>query len=147
MAIGCVLAGLAASGLSCRRQSADSARKVVLYCSVDQAVAEPIIAEFERRTGIRVLTRFDTEASKTVGLVHLIEARADEPVADVFWSSEVFYTIRLARQGLLGSYRGDVTKDWPKRLADAKGRWYGRARRFRRSTSPWGCRPRCWRRR
>lgn len=103
----------------------------MLYCSVDQEVAEPIIAEFEKQSGIKVLTRFDTEASKTAGLVQKIRAEAASPVADVFWSSEIFYTIRLAREGLLTPYSSDTTKDWPALYADPNGRWYGFALRTR----------------
>jgi len=116
---------------SCRKTPRQNYRKVVLYCSVDQAIAEPIIAEFERQTGIDVLPRFDTEASKTVGLVQRIRAEAASPIADVFWSNEIFNTIRLARESLLASYAGDTTKDWPERYADPNGRWYGFALRAR----------------
>ena len=103
----------------------------MLYCSVDQSIAEPIIAEFEKQTGINVLTRFDTEASKTVGLVQRIRAEAASPIADVFWSSEIFHTIRLAGESLLAPYISDATKDWPARYAHPDGRWYGFALRAR----------------
>jgi len=95
---------------SCRKTPRQNYRKVILYCSVDQVIAEPIIAEFERLTGIDVLPRFDTEASKTVGLVQRIRAEAASPIADVFWSNEIFHTIRLARESLLASYASDATK-------------------------------------
>jgi iron(III) transport system substrate-binding protein len=98
-----VAIGLVLVGLSCGKRS--DQRQVVLYCSVDQAVAEPIVAEFEKQSGIRVLARYDTEASKTVGLVQRIRAEAQAPMADVFWSGEVFHTIRLAREGLLAPVR------------------------------------------
>jgi iron(III) transport system substrate-binding protein len=98
---------------------------------VDQEIAEPIIAEFERLTGIDVLARFDTEASKTVGLVQRIRAEAASPIADVFWSNEIFHTIRLARESLLACYISDTTKNWPERYADADRRWYGFALRAR----------------
>jgi iron(III) transport system substrate-binding protein len=117
--------------LSCRRSSRQNQREVVLYCSVDQAIAEPIITEFEKQTGIKVLSRFDTEAGKTVGLVQRIRAEAASPIADVFWSSEIFHTIRLARESLLESYSSVNTKNWPIKLADPKGRWYGFALRAR----------------
>jgi len=107
------------------------ANQVVLYCSVDQSIAEPIIAEFEKQTGIKVLARFDTEASKTVGLVQRIRAEAVRPIADVFWSSEIFHTIQLAREGLLVRYNSDQTKHWPTKFADSNGRWYGFALRGR----------------
>jgi iron(III) transport system substrate-binding protein len=117
--------------LSCSKSSDPDTRTVVLYCSVDQEIAEPIIYEFEKQTGIDVLARFDTEASKTVGLVQKIKAEAASPVADVFWSSEIFHTIRLAQDSLLAPYSSDATKDWPALYADAEGRWYGFALRAR----------------
>ena len=120
-----------AGSLSCRKIPRQNLRKVVLYCSVDQAVAEPIIAEFEKLTGIDVLPRFDTEASKTVGLVQRIRAEAASPIADVLWSNEIFHTIRLARESLLATYRSEITKDWPERYADPNGQWYGFALRAR----------------
>lgn len=116
---------------SCKRFPGPDQRQVVLYCSVDQTVAEPIIAEFEKLTGINVLARFDTEASKTVGLVQRIRAEAASPVADVFWSSEIFHTIRLARQSLLACYNSDQSKHWPVRFVDADARWYGFSLRVR----------------
>ena len=116
---------------SCKRNSDQSQRQVVLYCSVDQSIAEPIIAEFEKQTGIKVLARFDTEASKTVGLVQRIRAEASRPLADVFWSSEIFHTIRLARERLLDRYNSDRTKHWPTKFSDPNGQWYGFALRGR----------------
>jgi len=98
---------------------------------VDQAIAEPIIAEFEKQTGIKVLSRFDTEASKTIGLVQKIRAEAASPVANVFWSSEIFHTIRLARESLLTSYNSDKTENWPSLFTGQGGRWYGFALRAR----------------
>lgn len=111
------------SGLSC--EDRPSPPKVVVYCSVDQAVAEPLLADFEKRTGIVVLARYDTEASKTVGLVQRIRAEAGSPAADVFWSSEVFHTIRLAREGLLTPYRGEGILPWhpaPRPTSGSQGR-------------------------
>ena len=110
---------------SCVKTSDESTPQVVLYCSVDQAIAEPIIAAFEEMSGINVLTRFDTEAAKTVGLVQRLRAEQQAPVADVFWSSEIFYTIRLAREGLFAPYRDEQTGEWPAYLHDPNHLWYG----------------------
>jgi iron(III) transport system substrate-binding protein len=125
-----VCAALACGLPGCRDRDRPS-REVVLYCSVDQQTAEPIIAAFERSSGIRVLARFDTEAVKTVGLVQRLRAKADRPEADVFWSSEIFHTVRLAREGLLQPYRTPATEAWPKEFADPEGRWYGFGLRMR----------------
>jgi iron(III) transport system substrate-binding protein len=127
-----ILAVVFSFSLVCYRQWAyQDEPRVVLYCSVDQGIAEPIIAEFERQAGIEVSARFDTEASKTVGLVQKIRAEAASPVADVFWSSEVFHTIRLARESLLAPCVSKRTKNWPALFRDANGRWYGFALRAR----------------
>lgn len=110
-------------GVSCEDRPAQP--QVVMYCSVDQAIAEPIVAEFEKRSGVRVLARYDTEASKTVGLVQAIRAQAASPAVDVFWSGEIFHTIRLAREGLLTPYESEVAKGWPAVFADPNGLWHG----------------------
>jgi iron(III) transport system substrate-binding protein len=123
------LFGSLLASLSCNDRS--DRPEVVLYCSVDQAVAEPIIAEFEKQSGIKVRARYDTEASKTVGLVQSIRAQARTPIADVFWSGEIFHTIRLARDGLLMPYHSDATANWRASFADPNGCWYGFALRAR----------------
>jgi iron(III) transport system substrate-binding protein len=115
--------------VSCKKTEYQN--QVVLYCSVDQAIAEPVIAEFEKKSGIKVLARFDTEASKTVGLVQKIRAEAEAPVADVLWSGEIFHTIRLARESLLLPYQNGLSSNWPASFKDGQGRWYGFALRAR----------------
>jgi len=123
----CALA--AASGPSCSDAKTDD--EVVLYCSVDQDFARGILADFEKRTGLRVRVRFDEEARKTTGLVMRLRAQAEHPAADVFWSSEVFQTIRLAQDGLLAPYDGPEAKAWPAQFADPNGRWHAFALRGR----------------
>ena len=120
-----LISSLCLTPLSCKGRRSGARRQVILYCSVDQEYAEPIIAEFENSSGIKVLARFDTEATKTLGLVQRIRAEAASPVADVFWSSEVFYTIRLAREGLLSGYNSAQTDNWPVFFMDPNSRWHG----------------------
>ncbi len=117
------------SSFSCRDRRARP--EVVLYCSVDQEIAEPVIAVFEKQAGIKVLARYDTEASKTVGLVQRIRAEGASPTADVFWSGEVFHTIRLAHEGLLIPYYSPFTENRPAGLTDPNGLWHGFALRAR----------------
>ncbi len=109
----------------------ESTGQVVVYCSVDQAVAEPILARFEEQSGIKVLARFDTEASKTVGLVQKIRAERSRPAADVFWSSEIFYTIRLGQEGLLEPFENEEFADWPGTFVEKEKLWYAFALRAR----------------
>src|SRR5262249_22925600 len=80
---------------------AESRPRVVLSCAQDQEFAEGILAEFERRTGIEVATKYDTEADKSVSLYYELVTEKEHPRCDVFWNNEVLSTIRLQRQGLL----------------------------------------------
>ncbi len=102
--------------------SSSGSRTVTLYCSVDPPFAKQVIAAFEKETGIRVAMKTDTEAGKTTGLVRLIETEKDHPNADVFWSSEIFNTIKLARAGLLAEYRPPA-EGIPERYRDPDGMW------------------------
>ncbi len=73
---------------------------VVIYTSQDQVYAEPILREFERRTGLRVRAVYDSEAVKTVGLANRLLAEKDHPQCDVFWSNEELRTRQLAVRGV-----------------------------------------------
>ena len=109
----------------------DTERSVVVYVSVDDVVARPILDAFEAETGIRVDMRGDTEATKNTGLVQRLRAERDRPRADVFWSSEVFLVIKLADEGLLRPFEDESVADWPERLHDGERRWHAFAQRAR----------------
>jgi iron(III) transport system substrate-binding protein len=112
--------GLAFS--SCTKSPSADQNSVVLYTSVDEPFAREVVAEFRKQTGLEVQLVMDTEAGKTTGLVRRIEAEKAHPRADVFWSSELFNTIRLARTGLLAEYRPPA-EGIPDRYKDPAGRW------------------------
>jgi len=95
---------------------------VTLYCSVDEPFAREVVDEFEKQTGITVRLKTDTEAGKTTGLVRLIEAERKNPQADVFWSSELFNTIKMGHDGLLTEYRPPA-EGIPDRYKDPDGKW------------------------
>ena len=106
--------------------------EVVVYCSVDQEYAERIVAAFEaEHPRIDVRPRFDTEASKTTGLVERLRAERANPQADVFWSSEGSLTTKLAEEGLLRPWAPEVLTDWPSEYRDEDHCWYGFALRAR----------------
>src|SRR4051812_2009172 len=70
-------------------------RVVVIYASQDQVYAEPILADFTKETGIKVLPLYDSEAVKTVGLANRLLAERSHPQCDVFWSNEELRTRQL----------------------------------------------------
>ncbi|MGB4440663.1 MAG: extracellular solute-binding protein [Coriobacteriia bacterium] len=110
---------------------ASSAPEVVVYASVDQVYAEPILEAYERETGVRVRAIYDTEASKTTGLAQRLLAEVDRPRADVFWSGEPVQTIRLAEEGVFAPYVPEAASGLPAGFGDPDGLWTafgGRAR-------------------
>ncbi len=107
--------------------------QVVVYCGVDEAVGRQVLDAYKARTGAEVSVIYDSEAGKTTGLVQRIirEAQAGRPRADVFWSSELFNTILLARMGLLEPYESPQAADIPSRFRDGEHRWTALAVRAR----------------
>ena len=45
------------------------ANEVVVYVSEDQVFSEPILRDFEAETGIRVMAIYDTEETKSTGVM------------------------------------------------------------------------------
>jgi len=112
-----------------------SASEVVLYSSVDDFLWFELKPLFENESGIRIRRAGDTEATKTFGLMQRLLDEGERPRADVWWSSEVLSTIRLAREEILAPYASvreeDFEGGWPEGLRGAEGRWYGFAQRAR----------------
>ncbi len=106
-------------------------REVVVYTSVDQVYAEPILKAFEKAEGIKVLAVYDVEAAKSTGLANRLLAEKKSPKADVFWSSEVSQTLRLAENGVLAPFFPPSASDVPPEYRDPKGFWTGMGLRGR----------------
>jgi iron(III) transport system substrate-binding protein len=122
-------AGLLAPLVSgCRR---NSPRELVVYTSLDEPYARPVLEEFTRTTGIQVQPVFDTEANKSRGLAQRLLAEKKRPQADVFWSSEVLQMLTLQDAGVLTSYRSPSVQGIPPRFRDPQYHWSGFAGRFR----------------
>ncbi|TVQ56905.1 MAG: extracellular solute-binding protein [Phycisphaerales bacterium] len=111
----------------------DEQEQVVLYSSLNEPTARPVIDRFEEKTGIRVIFQGDTERDKTVGLVQSLLEERHRPRADVFWNSETANTVRLQREGVLA--RLDPPPDSaaliPDAYVDPEGYWFGFAARAR----------------
>ncbi len=102
-----------------------NSKEVVIYTSVDQVYSEPILKEFENKTGIKVLVKYDVEAAKTTGLVNKLIAEKDNPQADVFWNGEFAQTILLKEKDILTPYESDNIEGIPAQYRDTNGYWYG----------------------
>jgi iron(III) transport system substrate-binding protein len=106
-------------------------QQVVVYTALDAMFSDPILKQFEQETGIRVLPKYDTESTKTVGLVNTIRSEAKRPRCDVFWNNEIINTIALKDEGLLDVYRSPAAAAFPEPFRDKDGYWTGFAARAR----------------
>ena len=108
-----------------------SDREVIVYTALDSEFSEPVFGDFTTQTGIDVRPKFDTESTKTVGLVQAIMAERDRPRCDLFWNNEILNTLRLERRGLLEVYRSPIAEKYPAMYRSADGFWHGFAARAR----------------
>src|SRR4051812_33536821 len=80
-------------------------RQVVVYSALDREFAQPVLDRFKQQGNTAVLTKYDDESTKTVGLTTALIQEAGRPRCDVFWNNEILNTLRLERRGLLTAYR------------------------------------------
>ena len=123
-----LVAALLATAFLYRRANAD---RLVVYCAHDSIYADSILRDFTRQTGIAVATRYDTEATKSLGLTELLVREKDAPRCDVFWNNELLGTLDLQDKGILAPYRGPGWQRIPANFKDADGHWTGFAARLR----------------
>lgn len=111
------LAGAVVGGLlgGCSRRPE---RSLVVFCAHDSLFAAPILDEFARRHQCSIYVRYDTEASKSLGLVSRLFAERSHPQCDVFWNNELLGTLALDSENLLTELEepsqvdGDRSKRW-----------------------------------
>ncbi len=105
--------------------------RLTVYCAHDSIYAEAILRDFTRQTGIPVAARYDTEATKSLGLTELLIREKNAPRCDVFWNNELLGTLDLQEKGILTPYRGAGWERIPANFKDADGYWVGFAARLR----------------
>ena len=125
-----------------------SREKLVVYCAHDAVFAESVLREFQKQTGIEVVAKYDTEATKSLGLVEQIIRDGARPQCDVFWNNELLGTQALADRGLLEPYKGAGWQRMPERWRGDAGEWTGFGGRVRMviwNTNAKFANPRPWR--
>jgi len=106
-------------------------REVVIYTSVDQVVSEPILRDFEKQSGLTVRAVFDTEETKSTGVLNRLVAEAAHPQADVFWSGDPVRPFVLIKRGLVAPYESPNAAGIPPSFRASDGTWTGFAARVR----------------
>ena len=110
---------------ACRSaESPDSAaRTVTIYVSTDRVFSEPVLREYERRSGVKVNAVYDTEETKSTGLANRLLAEKPRPQADVFWSNEPVRTLVLRSRDVLAPYNSPSAEGIPASFVDPDRYW------------------------
>lgn len=127
--IACSAVALSGCGSSAPPKGAE--RAVTVYVSTDRVFSEPILREYEKKSGVKVNAVYDTEETKSTGLANRLLAEKARPQADVFWSNEPVRTLVLKSRDVLASYRSPSAKGIPEPLVDPEGFWTGFSARMR----------------
>jgi iron(III) transport system substrate-binding protein len=129
----CSLAAL----LGCERRteapagSGNGQRSVTVYVSTDRVFSEPVLRQYEQRSGVKVNPVYDTEETKSTGLANRLLAEKNRPQADVFWSNEPVRTLVLKSRGVLAPYHSASAGGIPAALMDPEHFWTGFSARIR----------------
>ena len=100
--------------------SAFAANELVVYCSVQEEWCRPMVAVFEKTTGIKVsMTR------KSSGEVYAqIKAEAANPKGDIWWGGTGDPHLQAAEENLTQAYKSPMLpqlQDWAVRQAEQSG--------------------------
>lgn len=106
-------------------------QNVVVYTSVDQVFAEPVLRSCEERFDLDVRGVFDTEETKSTGVLNRLIAEAASPRADVFWSGDPVRPFLLIARDLVEPYTSPEAAAIPAAFRAADGTWTGLAARAR----------------
>jgi len=126
-----IIAAIGFVGCRSPEHSGTATRTVTVYVSTDRVFSEPVLREYERRTGVRVNAVYDTEETKSTGLANRLIAEKPRPQADVFWSNEPVRTLVLKSRDVLAPYRSPSAEGIPAALVDPEGFWTGFSARMR----------------
>lgn len=118
------------------RQDGDSVktpetRPVVVYTSVDRIFSEPVFKAAQQRLGIAIIGIYDTEETKSTGLVKRLIAKKNNPDGDLFWSGDPARAALLKTKGVTQGYDSPAANDIPEVYKDADRHWIGFSARTR----------------
>src|SRR5215210_683948 len=105
--------------------------EVVVYTSVDQVFSEPVLKKFELQTGIKVKPVFDTEETKSTGVLNRLIAEKNNPQCDVFWSGDPMRADVLKQRGITETYRSPAASGINEVFIDKDYIWIGFSSRAR----------------
>lgn len=113
---------------SCSKKDSN---EVVVYTTVDQIFSQAILEDFEKKSGIKIKAIFDTEETKSTGVLNRIIAEKNNPQCDVFWSGDPIRAIVLKNKGITTSYDSINAKGIKSHFKGKDSHWIGFSARAR----------------
>lgn len=130
----CVVIALAALGGCSKDQDAaresaptDTSSTLILYSGRSESLVEPVIALFEKETGIDVQVKY----GNTPELALTLREEGTRGRADVFWAQDAGALGAVSKAGLFVDLPADIGASLPELFRHASGQWVatsGRAR-------------------
>jgi iron(III) transport system substrate-binding protein len=114
--------------IGCAKKDANT---VVVYTTVDQIFSEPVLRDFEKETGVKVNVLYDTEETKSTGVLNRLIAEKNNPQCDVFWSGDPVRAIILKNKGITTTYNSPAVNDIEAHFKDNEFHWIGFSARAR----------------
>lgn len=106
-------------------------KEVTVYVSEDQVFSQPVLEAFEKETGIKVRAVYDTEESKSTGVMNRLIAEKNNPRADVYWANEPIRAEVLRQKGILAPYQSPNAKGIDAVFVQKEHFWTGFSARIR----------------
>ena len=106
-------------------------KSVTVYVSEDQVFSQPLLQDFEKETGIKVNAVYDTEESKSTGVMNRLIAEQNNPQADVYWANEPIRAEVLRKKGILAPYQSPNAQGIPTLFQEKDHHWTGFSARIR----------------
>jgi len=105
--------------------------EVIVYTTVDEVFSQPILKDFEKQSGIKVKAIYDTEETKSTGVLNRLLAESNNPQCDLFWSGDPARAMILKNKSLTKSYNPPIASDIKDEFKDKEFNWIGFSARAR----------------
>jgi iron(III) transport system substrate-binding protein len=103
------------------------AEQIVLYSGRSKSLVAPIVQQFQKETGIKVLVKY----GNTAQLALTLEEEGKRSPADVFWAQDASALGAVNKAGLFAHLPDSITRELPSHFTNETHTWVGTSGRAR----------------
>jgi iron(III) transport system substrate-binding protein len=107
--------------------SASAGDQVVLYSGRSKSLVGPIIKQFQRETGIKVVVKY----GNTAQLALMLQEEGDRSPADIFWAQDAGALGAINAKGMFQTLPASITGDIAAHFMNSSRTWIGTSGRAR----------------